>query len=68
MSFDKESKSEDFVCGWGGGEAGRRGGGSVRLGVGGGFRPKKKRKRKKEICIMYSLIFCAHALYKISSS
>ena len=57
MNFDKESKSEEFFF--------LRGGG----GGGGGFQPKKKRKKKeKKKNNSYSLIFCAHALYKISSS
>ena len=60
MNFDKESKSEDFflfiyfVCVGGGG-----GGGG-----GAGFHPKKESTKNNR----YSLMFCVHALYKISSS
>ena len=63
MNFDKESKS-DFFFFWGGGGVGV-GGGGVGEGVGGvewregGFQTEKK---------LYSLTFCAYALYKISSS
>ena len=70
MNFDKESKSEEFFfffffLGGGGG-----GGGG---GLGGGWRKRgrsripteKKENTKNNRC---SLIFCAHALYKISSS
>ena len=53
MNFDKESKSEDFFGGVG------IGGGGERDEGGGGFKPIKNR---------YSPNFCAHALYKISSS
>ena len=59
MNFDKESKSEDFFCGGGGG--GGRGGS---WGQGGNGEEISNRK----IINRYSLIFCAHALYKISSS
>ena len=61
MNFDKESKSEEkkktfflWRGGGGGGEGGRRG------------IPTEKKKIQKTIGIR--LIFCAHALYKISSS
>ena len=64
MNFDKESKSEEkkfffFFLGGGGGREGgreRRGEGDSNL--------KKKRKKNNR----YSLIFCALAIYKISSS
>ena len=73
MNFDKESKSlKKFVFFFlfvfclfffflGGGGRGR----GERDGGGGGFQPKKRKHTKKN---RYSLIFCAHALYKISSS
>ena len=67
MNFDKESKSLKnfffffFFLGGGGG----RGEGGERDGGGGGFQPKKRKHKKNN---RYSLIFCAHALYKISSS
>ena len=60
MNFDKESKSEDFFFFFGGG-----GGGGEGVGGGEGFQPKKKENTKSN---RYSLIFCVHALYKISSS
>ena len=58
MNFGKESKSEDFFfffffLGGGGG-----------VGVGGVPTEKKKTQKNNR----YSLIFCAHALYKISSA
>ena len=66
MNFDKESKSEDFFFFWGGGGGGGAGGAEEREGGGGrGFQPKKKKTQKNN---RYSLILCAHALYKISSS
>ena len=55
MNFDKESKSDFFFFVWGGGERGRDEGDSNR----------KKENIKNN---RYSLIFCAHALHKISSS
>ena len=59
MNFDKESKSEDFFLGggWGWGEWEER-------GEEGDFNRKKKLTKNNR----YTLIFCAHALYKISSS
>ena len=64
MDFDKESKSEDFFffffffCGGGG-----VGGGEKGSGEGDSNQRKENTKNNR-----YSLIFCAHALYKISSS
>ena len=61
MNFDKESKSEEkksFFLVRGGG--GRCGGGRE-----GGGKENNNNKKKNN---RYSLIFCAHALYKISSS
>ena len=60
MNFDKESKSEEKkiffgVCGGGGGGVDRERGGV----------PTEKKNTENN---RYSLIFCAHALYKISSS
>ena len=57
MDLDKESKSEEkriffFLGGAGGG------------GGGGGFQPKKRKHKKQNVLAN----FCAHALYKISSS
>ena len=57
MNLDKESKSEEFFLLGGGG-----GGGG---GWGGGIPTEKKENKKSN---RYSLFFCAHALYKISSS
>ena len=62
MNFDKESKSEDFFCvcvcgGGGGGEERERGEGREI--------PTEKKQKKKQYVFA---IFCAHALYKISSS
>ena len=48
MNFDKESKSEDFFFFFLGGGGGGGGGG-----------PKHTKKNNR-----YSLIFCAHAVYK----
>ena len=62
MNFDRESKSEDFFFGGGGGGGGGKG---RERGGGGGFHPEKKENTKNN---RYSLTFCAHALYKISSS
>ena len=59
MNFDKESKSEDFFFGGGGEGGGREKRG--RKGV-----PAEKKENTKNN--RYSLILCAHALYKISSS
>ena len=59
MNFDKESKSEEFFfLGGGGGGGGRKRGGEK----GDSNRGKNTKNNR------YSLIFCAHALYKISSS
>ena len=64
MNFDIETQSEDFfsffvcMCVWGGGG----GGGGMGEWRQGGFQTEKKQHN------MYSLTFCAHALYKISSS
>ena len=60
MNFDKESKSEEkknlFLL---------VGGGGVRVrGGGGGFQPEKENTKNNR----YSLIFCAHAQKKVSSS
>ena len=57
MNFDKESKSEEKKLGGGGGR--ERGGGGV-------FQPKQKKTQKQNN--RHSLNFCAHALYKFSSS
>ena len=60
MNFDKEFKSEDFfLCGVG--TEGGGGGGEGRSG-GKGVSDRKKKTN------MYSLTFCAHGLYEISSS
>ena len=62
MNSDKEYKSEEFFFFFFGG-----GGGG---GGGGGIQPKKnthKKKKKTKKKKKYSLIFRAHALYKISS-
>ena len=56
MNFDIESKSEDLFL-WGGGGGG--------VGVEEGDSNPKKENTKNN---RYSLICCAHALYKISSS
>ena len=56
MNFVKESKSKDIFFLRGGSVCGGGGGG------GGGQGSDKKKNN------MYSLTFCAHALYKISSS
>ena len=57
MNYDKESKSEDFFffffLGGGGRERGRR-----------GIQTGQKHKKNNR----YPLFFCAHVLYKISSS
>ena len=58
MNFDKESKSEEIFWGEGGGGGGEGEGGET------GFQPKKENTKNNR----YSLIFCAHALYKFSSS
>ena len=70
MNFDKESKSEEknpffffFFGGGGGGGGGEREGGREREEEGDSNRNKENTKNNR-----YSLIFCAHALYKISSS
>ena len=60
MNFDKESKSEEFFFFFGGGGGG--GGGEWRRGV-----PTEK-KKKTQKNNRYLLIFCAHALNKISRS
>ena len=65
MNFDKESKSEEnffFFLGGGGGGGGGGWGGE------GDSNQTKENKKKKKKNNRYSLIFCAHALYKISSS
>ena len=54
MNFDQESKSEDFFFFFFGGGGGERGG-----------IPTKSKQNKNN---RYLLIFCAHALHKISSS
>ena len=55
MNIDQEIKSEDISFGgWGGGWKGGGGGGDS--------------DQNKEINNRYLLIFCAHALYKISRS
>ena len=59
MNFDKESIPEDLFCVCVGGGGEEEGGGRGDLG----FQPKKTIKYKS-----YLLIFCAHALYRISSS
>ena len=64
MNFDKKSKSEVFFfCFWGGGGRWRGGGG----GEGGGGEKGDSNRKKNTKNNRYSLIFCAHALYKISS-
>ena len=57
MNFDKEKTEHFFWRGGGGGGGGERGEGDSNR--------KKKHTKKNN---RYSLIFCAHALYKISSS
>ena len=59
MNFDKESKSVFFL----GGGGGRGGGGGEMREEGDSNRKKENIKNNR-----YSLIFCAHALHKISSS
>ena len=57
MNFDKKSKSEEIFFFLGGGGGGGEGGGGI---------PTEEKENIKNNG--YSLIFCAHALYKISSS
>ena len=71
MNSDKESKSEEkkipfffFFFFWGGGGGGGGERERERGGEEGGFQPEKRKHKNNR----YSLIFCAHALYKISSS
>ena len=60
MNFDKESKSEEKIF-----FLGRGGGGGERERERGEEEDSNGKKHKNN---RYSLIFCAHALYKISSS
>ena len=60
MNFDKESKSEEFFFFF---FFLRGGGGGVVVEEGDSNRKKENTKNNK-----YLLIFCAHALYKISNS
>ena len=71
MNFDKESKSEEiffylFIYFFFAGRGGGGGGGGERGGE--GLEGDSNRKKENTKNNRYSPIFCAHALYNISSS